>query len=647
MQNSIDLLNVVMWVFIRAAVLLPLVWVAFWCVRRRSASVRHGVLLVGLVCLFVLPVLPFAGPRLSVPDAVAHSAAVSSVMEYAPVAERARVSVPEYGSGTGAGDITSTIMSAGASLGTDKSETASYEGTAEVPHAKQNVPGFVWQFWVLGVWLTGFCLFLLRLGLSHAAAWRLARQGDSGALSVVAGDFLEGAARIVVSDRVAMPMTWGVAPAVVLLPSGAADWPAERIRAVLLHERAHVRRRDWLVQLLSEVARAAYWGHPFVWVLVRQLRLEAEMACDDAVLASGLAASSYAGELVECVRQVRRNAGSVATVAMADPFAMAKRVHAVLDSSRSRSGMRRRGALVAGLVGLAATFVVGATWTGKTAASNAGATVEASPSGSIAGIVLYGSTHKPAPGIGVRAEQGLSGGFAITDRDGKFTIGRLKAGTYNVRSVVGPGEYSDWAGMPQVVRVAAGQRSSGTVIPLVHAGIITGKVTNVLTGKPAEKIAVLVSAKGRARGSYFLIMAVTGPDGTYRARTIPGTVYVSAHDPQDPNYFTGHQQVNVVEGETKSINISLSISGHPRPIHVLVVDAVGKPVAGAVVMVFDQRYGLKTVQTDVHGIAAFDYSVLASGDDLRAKFGDLCTPLRDITYHGGSQIELHLHRVRP
>ena len=86
----------------------------------------------------------------------------------------------------------------------------------------------------------------------------------------------------------------------------------------------------------------------------------------------------------------------------------------------------------------------------------------------------------------MRAEQGLSGGFAITDRDGKFTIGRLKAGTYNVRSVVGPGEYSDWAGMPQVVRVAAGQRSSGTVIPLVHAGIITGKVTNVLTGKPAE-----------------------------------------------------------------------------------------------------------------------------------------------------------------
>ncbi len=162
---------------------------------------------------------------------------------------------------------------------------------------------------------------------------------------------------LAVSPAVAVPVTFGLRRPLVLLPERAEGWEAPSLREALLHELAHVRRRDWPVQLLARVACALHWFDPLAWALERRLLLEAERACDDQVLGAGAAATAYAGRLVTLARQTRRTryGNATAAVAFARPAGLATRVTAILDAGVSRCAPCR--AAVAAAV-TAAAFVL-------------------------------------------------------------------------------------------------------------------------------------------------------------------------------------------------------------------------------------------------------------------------------------------------
>ena len=86
-----------------------------------------------------------------------------------------------------------------------------------------------------------------------------------------------------------------------MLPDAARQWSGEQLRSVLLHELAHIKRRDTIVQLLAQVACALHWFNPLVWFAAWRLHVERERACDDLVLASGVRPSAYAGHLLDVV----------------------------------------------------------------------------------------------------------------------------------------------------------------------------------------------------------------------------------------------------------------------------------------------------------------------------------------------------------
>jgi beta-lactamase regulating signal transducer with metallopeptidase domain len=229
--------------------------------------------------------------------------------------------------------------------------------------------GVDWSAVVLGVWAAGAAVALARYGLAMVAVRVVAR----GARPVTHGEWTERLrtasgelgmrerVRLLRADGAAMPMTWGILHPAVLVPANADGWTAERKRVVLLHELAHVARRDCLWQTLASLCCAAYWFHPGVWWAARQMRIEREQACDDRVLRAGTRASEYAGHLLEVARSFRpRPLTAAAAVAMARRSQLEGRVLAVLDAARDRGAVPGRAALVAGGVAAVALFPLAA-----------------------------------------------------------------------------------------------------------------------------------------------------------------------------------------------------------------------------------------------------------------------------------------------
>lgn len=142
---------------------------------------------------------------------------------------------------------------------------------------------------------------------------------------------------------VSVPMTWGWYRPSILLPAAAEGWTTEQVRATLLHELAHILRADWLVQMGLHLTCAFYWWHPLVWWAARQTREESERACDDFALNAGIASADYAAHLVAVVRALHSGTGTAgATIAMAQPGGMERRVRAALSETVNRQPLTRR-----------------------------------------------------------------------------------------------------------------------------------------------------------------------------------------------------------------------------------------------------------------------------------------------------------------
>jgi len=107
---------------------------------------------------------------------------------------------------------------------------------------------------------------------------------------------------------------------------------------VLLHELAHVKRWDTLVQLVARIACGVYWFHPLAWYAASRLSVERERACDDLVLRSGAEPSVYASELLSIAESHQSVRGGLA---MAKASTLEGRLKAVLDPSRNRRGITR------------------------------------------------------------------------------------------------------------------------------------------------------------------------------------------------------------------------------------------------------------------------------------------------------------------
>jgi TonB family protein len=156
--------------------------------------------------------------------------------------------------------------------------------------------GIPWGAIVGGVVAAGVVLRLLWLGVGLVRLSRLTRRlpeaettDEVDALQAELGT----RARVHFAPGLAQPVTFGVAPAVVLLPAALRDASPEQRTAVLCHELLHVQRRDWPWVLLEEAVLALLWFHPAVWWLVGELQLAREQVVDRLTVAATGARRAY------------------------------------------------------------------------------------------------------------------------------------------------------------------------------------------------------------------------------------------------------------------------------------------------------------------------------------------------------------------
>jgi HEAT repeat protein/beta-lactamase regulating signal transducer with metallopeptidase domain len=347
-------------IVVRVSLLLGTAVLVATLLRRSSAAARHlvwtcalaGSLLVPIASLALpaweLPLLPSMGPRLSaivLPPSPREQGQQARFNESSPVREGGGACGPRQA------EAAPSPSNVDGCAVRDEPQAASPTTLSRPRTLRGSLPGVPGL--PVSIWLIGVLFVLSRLALGTFRMWWVARRASrvssggwvrlaerlAGALGVGRRVvFLEG-------GSVAMPMTWGVFKARVLLPKAAGDWPFARKRVVLLHELAHVKRRDCLTQLVAQLACAVYWFNPLVWLAARRLRAERERACDDLVLASGTRGSDYADHLLEIARSMRSAMlPTWGAVAMAHRSQLEGRLMAILDPqvprrfpSRSRS----------------------------------------------------------------------------------------------------------------------------------------------------------------------------------------------------------------------------------------------------------------------------------------------------------------------
>jgi TonB family protein len=289
---------------LQSSAVLSVAFIAFQLVRGQSAALRHLIL---AVALFAAAVVPFLSRF--VPEPARKSEIVARV-------QRGTEQFLDF-----RGDIEPAAMP-----------------TVQTPPSSVRV-SFVPVLWIAGSFAV-FMLILFRTVhiaiLKRRATLLIDPRWERMASELCNSFRIRRPVRLLQTRRSILGTLGSVRP-YILLPDDAEAWSDQRIRIVLMHELAHIKRLDWPIQIAAELAVAVYWFNPLFWWLCRQLRVQGEHACDNVVLNGGVHANDYAAQLLELARSLRGSETVWSPVlAMARPPHLERRFVAMLNPSTNR-----------------------------------------------------------------------------------------------------------------------------------------------------------------------------------------------------------------------------------------------------------------------------------------------------------------------
>jgi TonB family protein len=288
-----------------------------WLLHRRSPALRHLVLRSGLIGLLMLTAMWIVLPSWQLP--------LPGIMDRAWTA-------------------TASIFQ--------------FQGTAIASQSSvPNSPSWA-SFLVIG-WLIGSLIVMVRFAFGLYWINRIVKKATpvktpdliSTAASIKADLGIRSHVWCICSDRVHVPMVWGVFRPVVILPHQYTDWTNDERDMILRHELAHIKRRDVLWLNLASLLTVIHWFNPAAWLMKQRLNKESEYACDDHVLAFGIGSRDYAQHLLQTARMVNHSyAGANPGIAFIQNKGLEGRIMSILAK-------RKKLTAIPGTIGVAITAI--------------------------------------------------------------------------------------------------------------------------------------------------------------------------------------------------------------------------------------------------------------------------------------------------
>ncbi len=357
---------------IKGAALLVFASLVVLMLRRDSAATRHLVWLVAIVAMLFVPALSALLPQWRVLPEWATLPTESDAGDTMPVngsdVMDVKYEVNEIEMTFSANHFPAAEQSESAIQATPAMPSPPVASAIPVAATTEPSVATLWASVLPFVWAVGFVLLIVRLLAARLLLWQVERtariiphgerQGVSPPCvpasvvnqstvsdSAIVAAFNAARLQLAVRGRITLlihpdktiPVVWGIIRHRLLLPAAALEWSDEQLRSVLLHELAHIKRRDALAQLLAQIACALHWFNPLVWFAAWRLHVERERACDDLVLASGVRASAYAEHLLNVATRLPSSPWTQACgLAMARSSSLHGRLAAVLSENRNR-----------------------------------------------------------------------------------------------------------------------------------------------------------------------------------------------------------------------------------------------------------------------------------------------------------------------
>lgn len=442
---------------------------------------------------------------------------------------------------------------------------------------------------MLLVWAVGAAALATRLGLAWLALGRIIGRSDEAPARVaeqcrdVAGAIGAPAVRVACSAEVATPCLAGLRRPVLLLPARAME--DDDMRAVLAHELAHARGRDLAWNLVAHLATIVLWFHPLAW----RLRSAHASACDavcDAVAADLLGDVPSYGRTLARLALAAQVPPPVTGLAMARSADIRRRVDA-LHRKVFRSPLPHSLTLPAALGGGVLLLLIGGVALTE-AQPPADAKAPLAAAGRLEIKVVSGATGRPIEGAAVEWDLRVDGGrftktTATTGEDGRAALPWPARATINNLHIT-----ARKAGfVPYMIcwddRVHPVRLPAVKLIKLV-SGVAIGGVVQDEAGRPVAGARIRVSAPPTETESQFyntmLFETRTDDQGRWRFDDAP-------RDLSDVNVWVeATRYLRVMRPPSRDLD-AVTVLKRGSTVKGRVLDAQGKPVAGARVRVGD------------------------------------------------------------
>jgi beta-lactamase regulating signal transducer with metallopeptidase domain len=380
--------------FWQGVIITALVWLLLRFIRRVSATTRHAVWLVCLLAIGALPVIVLLSPLLQT-DAITQpvkrehkapsgqtdepsltSAAnlrlIEETIAASPVVQaqaggwRTRTDQVTERTSTNLIENSSKIVTLAESAKPAPAPSArSVQSTIGNPTEARSFRKRM-EYWeayffsgrlplaIICAWLAVCLMMMGRIARSYLSLLRLRRRfgfvpsEQRERVQRLAEIFgIRRSVRVFTSRLVSVPMTIGAfRPVIVLPPDLTRNFTMAEFESVIAHELAHIKRWDYLTNLLQRLVQALFFYHPAVWFIGKQMMIERELACDDWAVKT-CEPRRYAGcltKLVELVRESKTFAAAAGIIF--GKHVISRRVEMILNRDRNATTAVSKPALV-------------------------------------------------------------------------------------------------------------------------------------------------------------------------------------------------------------------------------------------------------------------------------------------------------------